>query len=184
MLSSQQSLLPIGCNLSRMSNDRSTALLTILTEAIAIEIYGQEYYSIFSDLVPDEKAAAMFKRLSHDEGEHRELLEKEYKTISGKSIDMRILNEENREQARRIFPESLAPMNLPETGDALKLGIRTEERSIELYENSALQADNGSRKELFLKLVGIEEGHRDILEKALHHLKAQGSWDRFTPPGR
>jgi rubrerythrin len=88
------------------TNQKET-LLDILTEAIAIEIYGREYYSIFSELVEEEKVKAILRGLARDEGEHRELLEKEYKKISGKPVDIREMDEENREKARRIFPESL-----------------------------------------------------------------------------
>ncbi len=163
------------------TNQKET-LLDILTEAIAIEIYGKEYYSIFSELVEDEKAQAIFRGLARDEGEHRELLEKEYKTISGKSIDLSVLDEENREKARRIFPESLEPMGIAETKDVLTLGIRTEKRSIELYSKSAQKTDVKSSKDLFLKLVHFEEGHKEKLEDALYYLEQEGSWYGYSPP--
>lgn len=156
-------------------------LLDILKEAISIEIYGTEYYSIFSELVEDERAKAVFRGLARDEGEHKELLEKEYKNISGKSIDIGAM-EENREKARRIFPESLEPLGIAETKDVLKLGIRTEERSIELYSKSVQKTDVKSSKELFLKLVHFENGHKETLEDALYYLEQEGSWYGYSPP--
>lgn len=157
-------------------------LLEILKEAISIEIYGMEYYSIFSELVEDEKAKAIFRGLARDEGEHRELIEKEYKKMAGKPIDIKELNEENREKARRIFPESLEPMGIGETKDVLTLGIRTEKRSIELYSTGAQKIDNKSSKELFLKLAHFEEGHKKTLEDALYYLEQEGSWYGYSPP--
>lgn len=157
-------------------------LLGILKEAISIEIYGREYYSIFSELVEEENVKSVFRGLARDEGEHRELLEKEYRRISGKSVDLGLLDEENRERARRIFPESLAPMGVAETKDVLKLGIRTEERSIELYTNSARKTDMKSSKDLFLKLVHFEEGHKETLEDALYYLEQEGTWYGYSPP--
>lgn len=149
-------------------------LLDILKEAISIEIYGREYYSIFSELVEDEKAKSIFRGLARDEAEHRELLEKEYKKMAGKPIDLKLLDEENREKARRIFPESLEPMGIGETKDVLTLGIRTEKRSIELYSKSA--------QKMFLKLVHFEEGHKETLEDALYYLEQEGSWYGYSPP--
>ncbi len=67
--------------------DNKSNILDILKEAISIEIYGQEYYSIFSDIVEEENAKSIFRRLSWDEGDHKQLLEKEYRQISGKSIE-------------------------------------------------------------------------------------------------
>ncbi|MCZ7392929.1 MAG: ferritin family protein [Candidatus Methanoperedens sp.] len=157
-------------------------LLNILTEAIGIEIYGREYYSIFSELVEEEKAKAIFRGLARDEGEHRELLEKEYKKISGKPIDISEMDEENREKARRIFPESLEPMGIGETKDVLTLGIRTEKRSIELYSMSAQKTDVQSSKDLFLKLAHFEEGHKETLQDALYYLEQEGSWYGYSPP--
>ncbi len=157
-----------------MSNTQST-ILEILKEAISIEIFGKEYYSIFSGLVEDENVKAMFRKLSSDEEEHREIVEKEYKKLSGKSLDMKVLDEENRVKARQVFPESLVPMDISEAKDVLKLGIRTEERSIELYSKSARLAEKESSR-LFLKLVNFEEGHREKLLAALEHLEEEGTW--------
>lgn len=157
-------------------------LLDILKEAISIEIYGREYYLIFSELVEEENVKSIFRGLARDEGEHRELLEKEYRRISGKAVDIRLLDEENREKARRIFPEPLAPMGLTGTKDVLKLGIRTEERSIELYSNGAQKTDIKSSKDLFLKLVNFEEGHKETLEDALYYLEQEGTWYGYSPP--
>ena len=162
-------------------NDQNK-ILDILKEAISIEIYGKEYYSIFSELVEGDNAKSIFRGLSRDEGEHRELLEKEYRKISGKPVDIGVLDENNRDKARRVFPEPLEAMTMTETQEALKLGIRTEERSIELYSKSAQKTDIRSSKDLFLKLVDFEKGHKKILEDALYYLGQEGSWYGYSPP--
>ncbi len=157
-------------------------LIDILKEAISIEIYGMEYYSIFSELVEDDNAKSVFRGLARDEGEHRSLLENQYKKIAGKPVELRELDEENRNKAKRVFPESLEPMGIGETRDVLTLGIRTEKRSIELYSTGAEKIDNKSSKELFLKLARFEEGHKKILEDALYYLEQDGSWYGYSPP--
>lgn len=162
-------------------NDTQQNLLDILKEAIAIEIYGKEYYSIFSDLVEEENVKAVFRRLARDEEKHREIVEKEYRKIAEKTIDMKILNEENREKARRVFPESLMPMGVAKTEDVLRLGIRTEERSIELYSVSAQKTGDKSGRYLFLKLVHFEQEHKETLEDALHYFEKEGSWHGYQP---
>ncbi|VVB94921.1 Rubrerythrin [uncultured archaeon] len=157
-------------------------LLGILKEAISVEIYGREYYSIFSELVEDEKAQAVFMGLARDEGEHRELLEKEFRKVSGKPIDIAEMDEENRQKAKQIFPESLEPLGISETKDVLTLGIRTEKRSIELYSTGAQKTDIKSTKELFANLVHFEEEHKKTLEDALYYLEQEGSWYGYSPP--
>jgi rubrerythrin len=174
----------IGINVHGVNdtNQQNRMIFDILKEAISIEIYGKEYYSIFSDLVVDENVKSLFRGLSRDEGEHQGLLEKEYKNISGEAVDIRILDKENKEKARKIFPESIEPLGIAETKDALGLGIRTEERSIEFYSSSAQRTKNESSKDLFLKLVGIEEGHKSTLEDAMYYLDQEGTWYGYSPP--
>jgi len=163
------------------TNDQNN-ILDILKEAISIEIYGKEYYSIFSEVVEEENAKSIFKGLAGDEGDHRVLLEKEYRKVSGKSLEAGVMDEKNREKARQVFPESLEPMNITETQEALKIGIRTEERSIELYSNSAQETGIRSSKDLFLTLVDFEKEHKKILEDALYYLGQEGSWYGYSPP--
>jgi len=157
-------------------------LLDILKEAISIEIYGREYYLRFSEVIEDENARSIFKGLSRDEEEHMLLLENEFKSIGGKPFDAKAVDETSREKAMRIFPESHNILSVSETKDALKLGIRTEERSIELYSKGAKQTDIGSSKDLFMKLVHIEGKHKEILEDAMYYLDQGGSWYGYSPP--
>jgi len=164
------------------TNDKNTMLLAILKEAISIEIYGREYYSRFSELVEDENARSIFRGLSRDEEEHMVLLENEFKKIAGKSFDAKVVDETNREKARRVFPESHKTFSVSETKDALSLGIRTEERSIELYSKGAKQTDIGSSKDLFMKLANIERKHKEMLEDAMYYLDQGGSWYGYSPP--
>ena len=147
----------------------------------------QEYYVSdtsfgHSELVEEENAKSIFKGLAGDEGNHRVILEKEYRKVSGKSFEAGVMDENNREKARHAFPESLEPMTITETQEALKLGIRTEERSIELYSNSAQETGIKSSKDLFLTLVDFEKEHKKILEAALYHLGQEGSWYGYSPP--
>ena len=92
------------------------------------------------------------------------------------------MDEKKREKARHVFPESLEPMTITETQEALKIGIRTEERSIELYSNSAQETGIRSSKDLFLTLVDFEKEHKKILEDALYYLGQEGSWYGYSPP--
>ncbi len=163
-------------------NENIGKITDILKEAISIEIYGMEFYSIFSDLVEEENAKSLLRGLARDEGEHREYLEKEYKRLSGKTVDNKTLNKENRERVKQVFPESMESLGIAETRDVLELGIRTEERSIELYSNSAKIMEIGESKALFLRLTGFEEGHKKLLEDALYYLEQGGSWYGYSPP--
>lgn len=163
-------------------NDTNVNLLDILKEAISIEIYGQEYYLRFSELIDDENARSIFRGLSRDEEEHMVLLENEFKKIAGKPFDAKTVDGKNREKARSIFPESDKTLSAGETRDVLKLGIRTEERSIELYSKGAEQTDISSSKDLFMKLAHIEGKHKEMLEDSMYYFDQGGSWYGYSPP--
>jgi len=157
-------------------------LANILKEEISIEIYGREYYLRFSELIEDENARSILRGLSRDEEEHMLLLENEFKKIVGKPFDIKDVDGTNREKARNVFPESDKTISVSETKDALSLGIRTEERSIELYSKGAKQTDIGSSKDLFMKLAHIEGKHKEMLEDAMYYLDQGGSWYGYSPP--
>jgi len=67
-------------------NENKIDLPDIFKEAISIEIYGKEYYLIFGDLVDDENAKSLFRDSRANEGDHRELLEKNIKNCQGKQL--------------------------------------------------------------------------------------------------
>ena len=164
------------------TNETNVILANILKEAISIEIYGREYYLRFSELIEDENARSILRGLSRDEEEHMLLLENEFKKIVGKPFDIKDVDGTNREKARNVFPESDKTISVSETKDALSLGIRTEERSIELYSKGAKQTDIGSSKDLFMKLAHIEGKHKEMLEDAMYYLDQGGSWYGYSPP--
>jgi rubrerythrin len=152
----------------------------ILATAIEFERFGAEYYRKFHDLVRDEKAKPLMKGLAEDEKDHARILEKELTKLGGsvKAPSMEMLEKGLRE----IFPEKVKK-NAIETGDAiaaLKLGIRTEERSIEFYSKNAAAAGPALKK-IFEKLETMERGHRTLLEENLKYLEDDGSWYGYVP---
>jgi rubrerythrin len=63
---------------------------------------------------------------------------------------------------------------------ALKLGIRTEERSIDFYTKNAAVA-GPKIKTIFDKLAMMEKGHREMLEENLKFLEDDGTWYGYLP---
>ncbi len=152
----------------------------ILAAAIEFERFGAEYYSRFRELVTDEKAKPLMKSLSDDEKEHESILEKELRQIGGKA------KPPSKEVLERglaeIFPEHTHTKSIA-TRDAiaaLKLGIRTEERSIEFYSRNGASA-GPKLKEVFARLEKMERGHKETLEENLKYLENDGSWYGYLP---
>jgi rubrerythrin len=152
----------------------------ILATAIEFEKFGVEYYARFFDLVGDEKAKPLMKGLAEDEKEHARILERELKSAGGtfKAPSKAKLDKGLKE----IFPEGVRK-NAIATKDAisaLKLGIRTEQRSIEYYSKNAAKA-GPKLKDIFEKLEKMERGHKELLEDNLRYLQDDGSWYGYVP---
>lgn len=151
----------------------------ILATAIEFERFGIEYYSRFRGLVSDEKAKPLMKSLSEDEKEHERILEKQLKGIGGKP---KAPSKEMLEKGlAEIFPERIRKNSIA-TKDAIaaiKLGIRTEERSIEFYSKNA--SVSPKLKGVFADLEKMERGHKQLLEENLRYLENDGSWFGYVP---
>jgi len=155
-------------------------LKDILATAIEFEHFGVEYYAKFRDLVSDDKAKPLMKSLSEDEKEHASILERELKAAGGKP---RAPSKEMLEKGlAEIFPERMRKNSIAtkDAISAIKLGIRTEERSIEFYSKNAVST-GPKLKEIFAKLEKMERNHKELLEENLRYLENDGSWYGYLP---
>jgi rubrerythrin len=152
----------------------------ILATAIEFEKFGVEYYTRFKDMVADEKAKPLMKGLADDEREHANILEKELKALGGKAKTPSKTDVEK--GLKEIFPEATKKGSIAtrDAISALKLGIRTEERSIDFYTKNANVA-GPDLKTIFDRLAKMEEGHREMLVENLRFLEDDGSWYGYVP---
>lgn len=152
----------------------------ILAAAIEFERFGVEYYRKFHDLVGDQKAKPLMKGLAEDEKEHAKILETELNKLGGK------YRPPSRESVKKglaeIFPEKISNKALAtkDAISAIKLGIRTEERSIEYYSKNATAA-GPKLKDIFGNLEKMERGHLELLQENLRFLEDDGTWYGYVP---
>ncbi|MEM2890916.1 MAG: ferritin family protein [Thermoplasmata archaeon] len=155
-------------------------LKQIIATAIEFEKFGVEYYLRFHDLVADEKAKPLMKGLADDEREHARILEEQLRMLGGKARAPS--KEELKKGLKEIFPEDVRRGSLAtkDAISALKLGIRTEERSIEYYSKNAAAA-GPKLKEIFSRLEKMERGHLELLTENLRYLEDDGVWYGYVP---
>ena len=152
----------------------------ILAAAIEFERFGVGYYTRFHELVGDEKAKPLMKGLAGDEKEHASILEKELRKLGGKP------GPPSKEMVKKgladIFPEKIGKNSIAtkDAISAIKLGIRTEERSIDFYSKNAAVAGT-SLKQVFGKLEKMERGHLELLQENLRYLEDDGVWYGYLP---
>ncbi|MCJ2512103.1 MAG: ferritin family protein [Candidatus Thermoplasmatota archaeon] len=152
----------------------------ILAAAIEFERFGKEYYMRFHELVKDAKAKALMKGLANDEEEHAELLTKHLESLGGAVT--RPSREAVEDGLENIFPHRILKDSI-ETRDAIsaiKLGIETEQRSIDFYARRA-GSSSGELKEVFGKLEKMEREHLQLLQENLEHLQDDGVWYGYVP---
>jgi len=152
----------------------------ILATAIEFERFGVEYYARFRDLVKDENAKPLMSGLSKDEKEHETILRNELKKLGGKP--KKPSKEMIDKGLAEIFPERIKKNSIAAKDSiaALKLGIRTEERSIQFYSKNGAVA-GPKLKKIFEKLEHMERGHKEMLEENLRYLKDDGVWYGYVP---
>ena len=152
----------------------------ILAAAIEFERFGVEYYTKFHELVGDEKAKPLMKGLAGDEKEHADILESELKKIGGKASppSAEMMNKGLIE----IFPEKINKGSIAtkDAISAIKLGMRTEQRSIDFYSKNAAVA-GPALKEIFGRLEKMERGHLELLTENLRFLEDDGVWYGYVP---
>lgn len=152
----------------------------ILSAAIEFERFGAEYYRKFHELVGDEKAKPLMKGLAEDEKEHARILEAELAKLGAK---MKAPSKESVEKGlSEIFPEKIKKNALvtKDAISAIKLGIRTEQRSIDYYSRNGAAA-GPKIKVIFDKLEKMERGHLELLQENLRYLEDDGSWYGYVP---
>ena len=152
----------------------------ILAAAIEFERFGAEYYMKFHELVGDEKAKPLMKGLAEDEKEHARILEAELGKLGGKAAPPS--KESLKKGLAEIFPERIKKGSIvtKDAISAIKLGIRTEERSIDYYSKNAVAA-GPSLKDIFAKLEKMERGHLELLTENLRYLEDDGVWYGYLP---
>ena len=152
----------------------------IISTAIEFEKFGAEYYLRFKDLVEEKEAKALMGGLASDEKEHAAVLTRELQALGGKAKAP--TKKEVEEGLAKIFPEGArkGKLAVKDSISAIKLGIRTEERSVEFYSKNASAAGPGV-KEVFSRLERMEREHLRLLQENLRYLEDDGSWFGYVP---
>lgn len=152
----------------------------IISTAVEFEKFGAEYYLRFRDLVEEKEAKALMSGLASDEKEHAAVLTRELQALGGKAKAPS--RKEVEKGLAKIFPHAAGKgkLTVKDSISAVKLGIETEERSIQFYSKNA-EAAGPDVKEVFSRLERMEREHLRLLQENLHYLENDGSWFGYVP---
>lgn len=157
-----------------------TDIKETISVAVEFEEFGAEYYLRFRDLVQDKEAKVLMSSLASDEKEHAAILTRELQALGGGAP---VADPEKvKKGLAEIFPVGAEDGHLAvkDSISAIKLGIKTEEKSIEFYSKSGAVAGPGL-KEVFSRLEVMEREHLRMLQDNLHYLENDGSWFGYVP---
>ena len=153
----------------------------VLLTAIALERYGQEYYSRFASKIPDKKGKALMRGLGNDEKEHEELISKHYREHFDKTPPKKIGIDIGAKAIKEIFSPKKGKSESEIMLETLQIGIVIEQKSVDFYTASAGGAKDAKLKQLLNALIDIEKGHKAMLEESLFHLRQDGAWWGYVP---
>ncbi|HEY3420536.1 MAG TPA: ferritin family protein [Methanomassiliicoccales archaeon] len=168
-----------------MASPANMSVLSILSAARQIEIFGIQFYSKVATCISDENGKALMRSLGADERTHKETIEEVMQHLSpGMDLD----EVEPEKELLNILPKKVFPF--PPEGTclavsdeirAVNIGIDVEIASVKMYQEASALVDDLRIKNILITLTRIEEKHKILLESSLMMLKTEGSWYAYTP---
>jgi rubrerythrin len=164
-------------------NTEIDTTLTVLNQAIELEIEGQHFYLKAAECTTDPKGAEMFRSLADDEVIHERILRRQLDALTqGEGwVLPEGVAEVTADLAALIFPESekvCEEILRPDENDldALLFGLQIENKSFNLYRGMAEKTEDPNGKRMYEYLADAERGHFERLMLNYEHLSTVGSW--------
>ncbi len=159
-------------------------LLSILHQAMEIEVTGREFYLVTAAHTDDPQGKEAFLRLAREEEAHFRALQESYDAIAGG----RVFRWDPPDVTASVFapffahalPERAAKMNFEIS--ALSIGVMLEKNSFEFYARMAIEVNDPQAQAMFRDLEEWEKTHYRNLLQQMELLK-RDSWtlNRFAP---
>jgi rubrerythrin len=143
-----------------------------INTAIEFEQAGFDFYTEAARKASSELARGVLESLAQDELRHIGFL----KTLSVGGATAKSENEALAARLRPIFKEASDAVRseaeaAPTDVEALNLGLQREDAAVRAYSEGAAAAATDEFRELCEVLVGVEEGHRKLLENVIEYLE-------------
>lgn len=157
----------------------SEEIIGLLKTGIQLEKKGLREYLKFAKITKDRSGKNMFITLAHDEADHAEILEQQLDSYlrGGQGVEITI-NDSVVEKVISGISELVKKKG--ERGvdqiSALKIALDLEDRAVNFYTEGLTKTENTALKNIFQKLVEMEEAHYKILKAELDAIEGNGFW--------
>ncbi len=145
-------------------------LMDVLTQAMKLETDGKDLYLEMAAILPDTDVQQIFKQLADDEVDHFNYIQRQYEMLragKGWSAIPEMAQIAAEDAVSLVFPptkEALKELpSHPTEEDALLFAMGAEDKSFQLYYNSAQIAQDMEAKKMFMQLAQAEHTHFNIL---------------------
>jgi len=148
-----------------------------LNTAIQFERDGFDFYTQAAENAQSDLARGVLESLAQDELRHISYL----RSLSAGEATVKSENEDLAARLRPIFKGAEGTVQQAAQaaeGDiaALNLGIEREDKAVRTYGDAARSAEDAEFRALCELLVGVEEGHRKLLENVVEYLEHPDSF--------
>ncbi len=149
--------------------------MSILKDAIKMEIDGEKYYRNLAEENKDNHLHGVFQKLAEDEKEHAQLLKQKEE-----NKECTIQKSQPSQKASSVF-QSMEEFKseireTPSQIDSYRLALEKEKESIDLYTNLKEKAESGGDKEIYDFLIEEEKDHYNTINNLIALLTNAEDW--------
>jgi rubrerythrin len=158
---------------------RSPDLCDALSRGLDLETEGMEFYLGCAGNTANKGGKDMFDFLAREEKLHYDKISELFRSHDEEAY---LAYVEAKGLTSGVFEAKGPGANLDEKADALdalNAGIKAENNSIRLYERLSEEAPTEDIRSLFMRLVGEEKNHKNILESEIEFVTKTGDFKDF-----
>ncbi|MDD3052624.1 MAG: ferritin family protein [Candidatus Cloacimonetes bacterium] len=149
--------------------------MSILNNAIKMEIEGEEYYRKLAERNKDNPPHGVFQKLADDEKEHAHVLKQKEE-----HRECTIKKSQTFQKASSVF-QSLEEFKsdireIPSQIDSYRFALEKEKESIDLYTDLKEKSESSDDKEIFDFLIEQEKDHYNTINNLIDLLTQAEDW--------
>jgi rubrerythrin len=159
----------------------SDSALTVMREAIKLEINGRSFFEHAADVTHNNLGKKMFEKLAHDEIAHLKTFGEIFASLVGKDnwkqavdeekyVDSNLIDELKTRVAKQEKQERASEL------EAIRIGMELERKAIDFFTKAAQETQDAKHKEIFNKIADQERLHYDLLQAQYDSVTNSGFW--------
>lgn len=141
--------------------------------AINMEMDSKKFYMEKAENTGDSGLKSIFHTLAEEESIHARILKNKAEALSYELIDTYA-------EIKNIFAEIGSYKNIikqmPDALDVYNLALRSEQKSLELYQEMLRETDDEKDKKIFEFLIEQEESHCRVMEQLIEMVSRPQEW--------